>query len=495
MGVLLALFFGALTLMLTLSNGVIAYSSLFGSRETAFLLSRPFRPETVFLYKLADGIVFSSWAFFFMGLPLIFAYGHSEGAPWHFYPTAVALFVVFVALPAGVGSGGALILGTWFSHRPKRLLVALGGIASAVGAAWILRSYEVFRLRGSAYDVWMRDVLARLSWSESPFLPSYWMAQGILQSARGHAGEALFFLLVTLANSLLVLCIVHAAARRYYLRAYHDFHGIARRRQARPHRLLRRAAGALLAWARPEVRVLVVKDAVSFLRDPFQWSQALVFFGLIGVYVLNLRSLNYHVQSLPFKNMVAFLNLTATSLTLSTFTNRFVFPLPGLEGRRFWVLGLAPIRRSDILFAKFLFAFGGCFLVAATLMVASDLLLKVGAAMMGLHLFAVTVISAGVSGLSVGLGAIYANLREDNPSRIVSGFGGTLNLVLSLFLVGLTVVLLAVPCHLYLVRGLFGPGAFRGWIAAAVVAVALAGAAACVVPLALGSRALERLEA
>jgi len=41
-------------------------------------------------------------------------------------------------------------------------------------------------------------------------------------------------------------------------------------------------------------------------------------------------------------------------------------------------------------------------------------------------------LSFAVCGLSTGLGAIFMNLEQRNPAAIVSGFGGTLNLVLSL---------------------------------------------------------------
>ena len=44
----------------------------------------------------------------------------------------------------------------------------------------------------------------------------------------------------------------------------------------------------------------------------------------------------------------------------------------------------------------------------------------------------------GEVALAVGLGAVYPNFREDNPSKIVSGFGGTLCLVLSfLYIIGM----------------------------------------------------------
>jgi ABC-2 type transport system permease protein len=48
-----------------------------------------------------------------------------------------------------------------------------------------------------------------------------------------------------------------------------------------------------------------------------------------------------------------------------------------------------------------------------------------------------------LTALAMGLGALYPNFREDNPTKIVSGFGGTLCLVLSfLYIVG-SVTLLA----------------------------------------------------
>ena len=43
----------------------------------------------------------------------------------------------------------------------------------------------------------------------------------------------------------------------------------------------------------------------------------------------------------------------------------------------------------------------------------------------------ITVMTFALNGLAVGLGVLYPNLKETNPSKIVSGFGGTFCLVLS----------------------------------------------------------------
>ncbi len=88
------------------------------------------------------------------------------------------------------------------------------------------------------------------------------------------------------------------------------------------------------------IRLLILKDLRTFRRDPAQWSQFLIFFGLLAFYFLNIPRLGYGVQSPSWRNLVSFLNLSVTALILSTFTSRFIFPLLSLEGRNFWVLGL-----------------------------------------------------------------------------------------------------------------------------------------------------------
>ncbi len=54
----------------------------------------------------------------------------------------------------------------------------------------------------------------------------------------------------------------------------------------------------------------------------------------------------------------------------------------------------------------------------------------------------------GLSGLAVGLGALMPDLREEAPSKIAAGFGGTLNLVLSALFILVLVLLTAVPTQM-----------------------------------------------
>jgi ABC-2 type transport system permease protein len=243
-----------------------------------------------------------------------------------------------------------------------------------------------------------------------------------------------------------------------------------------------------------------LKDTRTFLRDPAQWSQFLIFFGLLAFYFVNIRRLGYGVQSPSWRNLVSFLNLSVTALILSTFTSRFIFPLLSLEGRNFWVLGLLPVARSQILWGKFAFSVGISLFATEVLVFLSDLMLGMSPVMVALHIGMVAVLCLGLSGISVGLGARLPNLRESDPSKIAVGFGGTLNLLVSLVFIFAIVTALAVPCHLYFL-GVEYPNAyalshsgFRFWLTVAILSSLVIGTLGTIVPLRIGIKAFQRME-
>ena len=102
----------------------------------------------------------------------------------------------------------------------------------------------------------------------------------------------------------------------------------------------------------------MLKDFRLFRRDPVQWTQVLIFVGLLFLYFVNIRRLRYDQYYVVWVNMVSHLNIAVVGLLLSTFTTRFIYPMVSLEGRRFWMLGLVGVRRETILWSKFAFAVG-----------------------------------------------------------------------------------------------------------------------------------------
>ncbi len=154
-------------------------------------------------------------------------------------------------------------------------------------------------------------------------------------------------------------------------------------------------------------------------------------FGLLGIYIINLRNFTHQLTSPFWVNTVAYLNLAACSLNLATVTTRFVFPQFSLEGQRLWIVGMAPMGLARVVKAKYWLASTLSLAVTLTLITLSCYLLQMTWDRVALFGAVVTVMTFTLNGVAVGLGVLYPNLKEANPGKIVSGFGGTLCLVLS----------------------------------------------------------------
>jgi ABC-2 type transport system permease protein len=282
--------------------------------------------------------------------------------------------------------------------------------------------------------------------------------------------------------------LVQACGRRVFFAGWLRTQQVGRR-SVQP--VLFRALDRLLAGLPSDVRALVVKDVRTFFRDPMQWSQAVVFFGLLALYFISMRSFSYHQLPDVWRNIIAFLNVFSVSAVLCSLGSRFIYPQLSLEGHGYWVLGLAPTTPGRILLTKFGSAVLGMLAVSVGLMWLSTAMLSLEATVRWVAVAVAAAVSVAVSGLSTGLGAIYLNLLQRNPAAIVSGFGGTLNLVLSLSFMFGAILPFAAAFHLFFLDRL-GSGVLRAWLVAATVWLLVLTVVATVVPLRLGWRSLQR---
>ena len=451
-GVLLDLLFLSLAVLLVFSSGLILYGSLFASPETTFLLSGPVAADQVFAYKFQGAIAFSSWAFLLLGVPILIAYGIVCEAPWIFYALLPLFFLGFTLLPGSLGGLAALLIVNYFPKRRKQVLAAcLVGLVAAL-MAWIYQMAQA-----SPSELWrdeMREAVTRLlsyfQFTQNPLAPSHWVSLGLISIMRGKVGLALYYLALVWSNGLFLYLIAAVSSTWLYRRGYNRMTTGGEMRRARAGSVreawVDRLFYALLLFVHPRTRLLIIKDFRTFRRDPQQWGQILAFCGLMLLYFTNIRRFVENISG-PYQSGISFMNLCAVALLLCTYTGRFVFPMLSLEGRKFWILGLLPLEREQLLWGKFAFSMTGGCLIAGGLVLVSDLMLLMPLWTVLLHLLTVAVLSAGLSGLSVGLGSCMPNFRESDPSKIAAGFGGTLNLVAGLLFLLLVLGLMAAPWH------------------------------------------------
>ena len=489
---LLFLLFAFMFLLLLLSNLVISYSNLFRNRETSFLLSLPVPTKTIFQWKFIESTVLSSWAFLFLIAPLLGAYGLTRGVAWHFYPVTLLLILLLVILPGVAGSFVAVNVARYLDRRVFQVFTLVFVAVLIAGAAWWLRPEPISAATEETRVMAVLErMLGRTHFAEYSFLPSYWVSRSILNWAEGALTAACFFALVLLSYALFFGLLAFTRMGNLFYDAASAVHSRASAfARWEWFRVLvqRRAEGASSAgwaeqlvnrftWLRPDVRALLIKDTRMFWRDTSQWAQSLVLFGLLGVYILNLRhSFFRDLPDLSSLHTVWYLNLGACSLNLATLTTRFVYPQFSLEGKRLWIIGLAPLGMMRVVKTKYWLAASTSLVVTLGLILLSCYMLDMPWYRTVYFAIAITIMTLTLTGLAVGLGALYPNFKEENPTKIVSGFGGTFCLVLSfLYIVG-SVLLLAtasplggknIPSHSQILACLGGFAALSlalGWL-------------------------------
>jgi ABC-2 type transport system permease protein len=447
--VLFAFLFG----LLLLSNLVISYTNLFRNRETTFLLTMPVSTHTIFRWKFIESIVLASWAFLFLIAPLLVAFGLVREVPWHFYIVTILLIGLFIVLPGVIGAWIAILVGRFLDRRNFQIALVLIALALLAMASfwWKTQSATNDLLDRRTLEA-LDQLLAKTRFTLFPLLPSFWLSSAVLQWAEGILRGAAFFSLVLLSNTLFFGGIA-------FTRFGDLFYSTSSAVQSRPGgglkmNLFRPAPGngpapgmleritARLTWFDLATRALAVKDVRMFWRDTTQWGQSVMLFGLLGVYIINLRNFTHQISSPFWINLVAYLNLGACSLNLATVTTRFVFPQFSLEGRRLWIVGMAPLGLERIVMAKYWLSSVLSLLVTLGLNTLSCWLLNMAWDDIAFFGAVVAVMTFALNGLAVGLGVLYPNLKEANPSKIVSGFGGTLCLVLSFLYILASVLML-----------------------------------------------------
>lgn len=481
-------FFVAMLVLLTFSNAIIAYGAMFGKRESAYLLSSPLLPRDVVSLKFIETLVAASWALVVLGFPLMISMAELAGHRL-FYVLFISFFIAFLPIPCAIGIFLAWSAARFFPRRALRLATVVVGVSVGGFIIWGVRS---MRMAEGATENWLRAFYAKMSFVESAFLPNTWVAQGIDHALQDQFSESLLYLGVTIANALFLSWLAVVWVSRYFESAL-DRASAARGTGRRPASAASGGlAGRVFFYLPRPLRLVAAKDLRTFFRDPMQWSQLVILFGLLALYLTNMPTLRMQLAGWGWAQVVPFLNVCAISLVLATFTCRFVFPLVSIEGKKLWLIGLLPVPRGQVLFAKFAFAMTVTLVVAVCAMARAATLLNLNQVWTAIHLATIVGICFGLCGFAVGIGARLPMFDEVNPARIANGLGGTLNLLASVALVML--ILAGLGLATWQSRKL----TYTDWPSAGSIALcvasAMTGVIAGLVALATGIRHFNRME-
>jgi ABC-2 type transport system permease protein len=478
--------------ILMLSNIITALSSFFLARDLDLLVSAPVDWMKLYLAKLVETLVHSSWMVVLMAVPMFAAYGVVYGGGVFFPFIVIATFLPFLVVPAVIGSAVTLLLVNIFPARRTRDILSVIAVLAAGGIVVLFRLVRPERLARPEGFRSLVDFITILRGPTSPMLPSDWVQRAVMSWLDYKTDLLPYYLLWSTAAAAFVL---GAALHRWlYPKGFSKAQesgerwarsgplGNAFRRMLQPLGIIRRE--------------LVLKEVRLFFRDTTQWSQLILLAVLVMVYVFNIKFLPLRGEGVTFflVNVVPFLNLVLAGFVLASIAARFIFPGVSLEGRTLWLLRSSPMPVRSLLWAKFWVGTLPLLLLALAIVGITDYLLQVTDFMFAVSVFSITLMTLAIAGMALGFGTMFPQFETENAAQIPTSFGGLVFMMSSVALIGGVVILEAKPVYSYLSAKAYGTDADPLEMVIGFGLAALLCAVVTLVPIQVALRRLEAVE-
>ena len=454
-------------IMLIFSSAVTAYISIYRGKDVPWLLSLPVEHRVTFLWKCFESAIFSSWGLVIMIAPLLVSFAQQRDVSFGFYAKSFLALIPFLVICCSAGSILLILVGRFLNRRQFAAIavcVAVIVIWSIIHAA--VADKKIVQDTGLSSALAFQRVLSHTNVAANRFMPSAWLSSLIVEWSRPFGyGRNWLLPCLLLSNAMMLPLVLSWLAKTWFFRSWNR--GVQSNAKSAAARISKKKDGAVLpgkgndcgarkfALMSPilgrSMGAVAKKDLLTFVREPAQWAQFTLVFGLLAIYASGLNRLHDEIDQPRDLYLVAFLNLAVSALALSTLTTRFVFPQFSLEGQRLWILAMSPVRLSGIVIQKFVSSSlaTGCAMII--ILVVSSHNLRFGLPDTVFFSSSVFFLALGLNALAVGLGVLFPNLRESNTAKIVSGFGGTLCLVASfLYIVLFVVILVAIRSEVFI---------------------------------------------
>jgi ABC-2 type transport system permease protein len=484
--------------LLLFSNLINALSAFFLARDLDLILSAPVRLSSFYYSRLTVTTIHSSWMVLFFSLPVFAAYAAVFGGGAVFYIWLLLVLPLFLVIPAAVGVLVTHLMVYLLPARRIRDMLFFTGLLAFVALYLLFRFSQPERLVNPESFGHFAQFLTAMETPSAPFLPSSWSAEILAAPLFQKPAEQGFYYALLASYALFFPLATSWISSAVYLTGWSKAQEAPQgsRKSAVLERILK-----IIVRPFPRIwRAIMLKDIKTFMRDTTQWSQVFLLAALIVVYLYNFKVLPLDRSPLPpgtLRTLISFANLALAGFVLSAIAVRFAFPAVSLEGKAFWLLQTAPVSLRSLLWSKFWLNFIPLLLLGCVLVFLSNLLLRVPGWMMLVSLATICAMTAGVSAIAVGVGALYPNFAFENAAQIPTSFGGAVCMIFSLFFVAATMAVQASPMYLLAMRGMrikTDQAPELSLLAPALIAILVLTTLAVVVPLRLGLNNLERLK-
>jgi ABC-2 type transport system permease protein len=459
-------------LTVNVGNIIVAYSTLYKSQETSFLLTKPISFSSVFTIKFLESFSYSSVVTFLIGLSVLLGYGSYFNLDWMFYlGFLLFVFIPFMLIASALGVIFLMFFIKVASKMGVRLIISLVGVFYLISIYSFFKLSKPFQLASEVMKYYpnVNQYFGFLDPSFYRYLPNHWISESLYWIILNRFDIALNYIWILFGTCVAIFTIMILIAKRTYYSTWLDTLNLKVREKysSSPNKIFSFFTNSNLER---QSEAFLKKEFWQFFRDSNQWIHLSVITLLIFIFIASITKVNV-IESLPFLQTISYLVLFLFNVFLiSSIGLRFLYPNLSIEGETFWKLKSAPVDAKKIIRLKFLPAFLVMLVIAQVLNLFSHLSIHNGQYLWLSSSIGLFFISLALAALTFGMGAYFANYKENNPIRAASSQGASLAFLLTIAYMIFLVAVYYLPLnqHLNLLR--FGQMKFTlGMIAANLV--------------------------
>jgi len=471
-------------IMLLFSNVISSFSTFYNNQELHFLFSLPVLPTAIYLVKFIENAIYASWATLALVIPLIIAYGVSNKAVFIFYPVTFFAFLIFLTIPASISSIIIFIFVRLFPRlKPRNIIfIAICFIFLLILLYIKIGNPELLRILETENERELLMFAANLTTVGGIYVPSTWLGN-IFKNFVSPDFYGLIYLLLIILTSLSLIMLSYIIAEAIY---HKSFLLVAEQGGKEEKR-----RSPLMKFQKNPFYTFLWKDIILFVREPVQWVQLAIFIVLLIVYIFSLRRTPIYFGFSLWRVIVSFANFAYVSFVIATLGVRFIFPAISLERKGIWFVHSSPFGLHRMIMTKYIFYTTFCVIMIECLLLMANIFIKTEPIIFSFSLVVGLITAIALVSINLGLGCIFPQFNEDNPSKIASGSGGIISALVSIAYIGLTIIIFSGPVHNFLVHHYFKRQINLNFIIISFILYGILSFAGIYLPLRFGIRAME----
>ena len=414
-----------------LTNFGALLQTLYLSGDMEFLLAAPIPTRAVFVAKLVQAVLPNFLFMSLFNLPALIGLGIAQGYNVTYFVMLPVTLVLLMLAGAGIAAMGVMVV---VRIVPARRVAEVMGLVGGVTSILCSQSSQFVRVSGAARGAASAQVSAlvgRAAQFNTPYSPLAWPGRALVALGEGQWLLAVLLVGVTAALMLGVFAVSLVASERLYITGWARTRSSSMpRKVARAeHRRAARDSAARQAGGRrlfpAAFTAIIAKDWKLLTRDLRNYSQLItpIIFGVI--YTFSLARGTQQMPATPVGRQVITYGGLGTALFVAwIFAARLALGGIGLEGKRYWLLKVAPLRAEILLAAKFTVAYLPSLALGSVFLVAATFLGRSGVEALPYNWVALAGTIAALCAVYLAFGTAGANLTWEDPRQVTRGTTG-----------------------------------------------------------------------